>query len=271
MMTVSSSYRSALLKSSVVHAVLLVVVVAVMIATTGYCVHYGRGGGIHGGGDPRRLNSPASSPSDDYKNDNKKVEEDDESEVVYTPSRESIVAANGVSGGRIARSIGQIRFNKCPPLQYGNSNTTSLSYAPSRFYANGVHKSVFPLMPADYPISDSKKLTLLTNETKADSVIVNGDFQLFGATADTWLEKVSNHGPYYPTNDPDAPYWDELRHVIKVQIGRRNGDDPSKYSRWPDLWADLDMTGIAKAVQGEYPGSLQQALIAGLFKSGVGT
>lgn len=248
--------------------------------------------------------SPAVSPA--YYDDT--AAEDDETTHddfvwVYTPTKpDNIVPITGGSGGRNERTLEQVRFNKVPPVLDGYAKTT-WQYAPSRDYTKGVHKSIFPLLPSDYPIGvDKDKEIILRRETMADSVIVDGDFQLHGVTSAAYLEKLQKHGPHYPSNDPNAPYWDELRHVIRVQQGRRNGDDPLIYSRWPDLWADHDMTAIAKAVQNgefepiispslcpsqhnlrltifdefmvfssqEYPGSLQQQLIESLFKSGIG-
>ena len=58
------------------------------------------------------------------------------------------------------------------------------------------------------------------------------DYQLFGATPDKWMTLVKP--PTYPSGDANAPYWNELRQVIRVQIARRDGDDPFTVSRWPD-------------------------------------
>lgn len=190
---------------------------------------------------------------------------------IYTPvDPDKIVPITGGAGGRSGRTLSEVRFNKAPPVLDGYSSTL-WQYAPSRDYTKGVHQAIFPLLPGDYPIGkDITKEVLMRRETMADSVMVEGDHQLYGAVAATYLDKVKQHGPHYPSSDQNAPYWDELRHVIHVQQGRREGAEPVLYSRWPDLWADFDMTDIAKAVQNEYPASLQQQLIESLFKTGIG-
>jgi hypothetical protein len=157
-----------------------------------------------------------------------------------------------------------IRFNKCPPIVEG-SETNARRYAESRNYVNGVHKDVFPLLPSDYPIAAAKAI-LLKTETFADSVVTSDDYQVFRATPEEWMTLLKP--PSYPSDDAIAPFWNELRHVIRAQIARRNGDDPATLSRWPDLWSDFDLEDIAKAVKGEYPASLQQQLIVQLFSQG---
>jgi hypothetical protein len=177
---------------------------------------------------------------------------------------EAVPTIDGGYGGTNSRFLMDIRFNKCPPI-IDRHETNAWRYTESRDYLNGVHTSIFPLMASDYPIADPKA-TILKRETLADSVISPGDYQLFGATPDTWMTLVKP--PTYPSGDTNAPYWNELRQVIRVQIARRNGDDPFTISRWPDLWSDFDLKDIAKAVDREYPASLQQQLILQVFSQG---
>jgi hypothetical protein len=146
------------------------------------------------------------------------------------------------------RKISDIRFNKCPPIV----ETGNVTHA-------------FPLLPSDYPIAEPKASVLRT-ETKADSVITPDDYQVFGATPEEWMFFLKP--PSFPLRYANAPYWKELRLVIHAQLARRNGDDPSTISRWPDLWSDFDLEDIAKAVNAEYPASLQQQLIIQVFSQG---
>ncbi|KAG7370516.1 hypothetical protein IV203_019086 [Nitzschia inconspicua] len=156
------------------------------------------------------------------------------------------------------RSLDEIRFNKCPPAD-PSFHTESKDYVP------GVHKGIYPLLPVDYPLPAAKAAVLKT-QTLGDSVIVPGDHQLFGALPDEWLSRVKP--PTYPQADPNAPFWRELRSVIRSQKKRRSSDPPSDLSRWPDTWSSFDLEDIAAAVDAEYPASLQQSLIMQTFADG---
>lgn len=188
--------------------------------------------------------------------------------IVPNNTTESTAAAAGGGGKfewRKDRGVVDVRYNKCPPvLEEGTDRPMyACRHTASREYTNC--KNVYPLMPMDYPLT-VERADMLRRETMSDSVILPGDFQLFGATAEDWMAKVK--APSYPSGDPNAPYWEELRHVVRVQIARRNGNDPITLSRWPDLWSDYDLEDIAKAVDREYPASLQQELIKQVFASG---
>ena len=187
---------------------------------------------------------------------------------VYKPvDTQYITPTKGGYGGRQGRALADIRFNKCPPIIEGYQ-TNAWRYAPSRDYVKGVHASVFPLMPSDFPLS-GEKAAMLRQETMADSVVLSGDFQLHGSNDATyWLDDATIN-PFYP-GDADGKYWDELRHVVEVQLARRNGDLPSSLNRWPDMWNDkTTLEDVATAVKGEYPAFHQQSLIENMFKEGV--
>jgi hypothetical protein len=121
-------------------------------------------------------------------------------------------------------------------------------------------------MPADYPVR-GETATLLKRETFADSVMTADDFQLHGATAVQYGSQLKP--PVFPGSNPGNEYWEELRNVVHVQLVRRNQGDPNTLNRWPDLWAGYNLDDVAKAVQNEYPASIQQALIKQLFVDGV--
>lgn len=181
---------------------------------------------------------------------------------------------NDLFSGLQGRSLADIRFNKCPPTG-DDADDMSYNYAaPSRDYPKGVNKNVFPLLPSDYPLSIDMATTL-KEETMADSVIlVDHDYQLKGQNANNasyWLRYTSMQ-PMYPGDDVTAnnrDFWDELRAVVEIQIARRNGDEPSSFNRWPDLWKGKStLNEIAEAVNGEYPLSWQTAFLGKLFTEG---
>ena len=161
---------------------------------------------------------------------------DDDYTYSYTPvDTTKITPTKGGYGGRQGRSLSEIRFNKIPPIIDGYGNTNAWRYTPSRDYIKGVHSSVFPLMASDYPlVAGSDKVTVIVRETMADSVVLPGDYQLHGDNRPSsyWLEHAYNT-PVYPGN---PLYWDELRHVVQVQIARRNGDSPSSLNHWPGTY-----------------------------------
>jgi hypothetical protein len=167
----------------------------------------------------------------------------------------------GVARGQVLsmltnRSLNDVRFNKFPPLP-GH-----------RDFAKGTHSGLFPLLPKDYPVSGTTA-RILSRETIADSVVVEGDYSLLGESAADYLKFLD--APLYPSSNPNNPnytFWKELEHVVDVQIDRRKNTTASKYNRWADLWSTLTMSEIARAVQNEYPGSQQQALLFQWFRAG---
>jgi membrane-associated phospholipid phosphatase len=177
--------------------------------------------------------------------------------------REACFGQNVLAGTIASRSVDDIRFNKCPPMLYGNSTPY---YAPHPDYVLGINTNVYPLLPQDYPIQGSKAL-VLQYQTMADSVLTENpmDFVLHGQTAAQYAAFVDP--PHMPSSDPTSPYWDELREVVDAQWARRNNSDPADLSRWPNLWQDFNLTTIALAVWNEYPASLQQQLIVARFKT----
>jgi hypothetical protein len=135
-----------------------------------------------------------------------------------------------------------------------------------RDYLDGVHRDIFPLMPADYPVHGDKA-KILKRETFADSVMTADDFQLNGATAEQYGSQLKP--PVFPGSNPGNPYWEQLRKVVQVQIVRRNLGDPNTLNRWPDLWEGYNLDEIAKFVQNEFPASIQQGLIRKLLVDGI--
>ncbi|KAL7572868.1 hypothetical protein ACA910_004523 [Epithemia clementina (nom. ined.)] len=165
------------------------------------------------------------------------------------------------------RAVDDIRFNKCSPVLLEEDARTYWRYQYSPEYTNGVHRNVYPLLPHDYPLKAGEYYDLLRTQTRADSPIVLQDIALHGKSFAEYSTFI--HEPYYPSSDPTNPYWGELEHLVDLQIARRANKDPNDYSRWPDLWSGFNMTRIAVAVMNEYPGSLQQEIIAQTFKAGI--
>lgn len=168
-----------------------------------------------------------------------------------------------------SRRLHEIRFNKCPPVLVHNRTQTSLVSG----NVSGVHPSVFPLMPNDYPLTtNNKKTDILRRETYADSIVLpNEDYQLSGDEQDRnasyWL-KHAGVEPVYPGGfGMKDKFWEEFREVVRMQIAWRSGDLHTYFNTWPSIWNDKkSLTDIAKAVEGEYPGSHQQTLIESFFK-----
>jgi hypothetical protein len=108
------------------------------------------------------------------------------------------VETEGSSNGNDNRKISDIRFNKCPPIVESDNHTDMLQ-----------------LLPADYPLANVKAVHLKT-ETMADSVITPDDYQVFGAKPEEWMSLLKP--PSYPLRYAKAPYWNELRQVIRAQM-----------------------------------------------------
>ena len=185
----------------------------------------------------------------------------------YKPIRpELFVNVTGGVGDRHDRSIDEIRFNKCPPVMEDHW-TSAWRYQYSRNYLQGVHSGIFPLLPDHYPPQNNRRTHILKTQTMADAVVTPDDFALLGTSAHDYMYKLRE--PVHPSSDPSSVFWEELEHVVDVQIARRADKDPYLYSRWPDLWKSYDIAAVAKAVQNEYPASLQQAFLESIFKAGI--
>jgi len=160
-----------------------------------------------------------------------------------------------------------IRFNKNTPVIDDFTNFPVRDYG-----LRSVHKGVFPLLDTDYPLlEDNPKVVLLCTQTTADSVVLPGDYQLRHHAQDNdanyWLQYTGGT-PYFPGTDGEL-FWNELRHVVNVQIARRYNKEPSSVNHWPATWSTTHTTlqECAEAVKGEYPGYHQQTFIETLFKT----
>lgn len=152
-------------------------------------------------------------------------------------------------------------------------------------YVKPVHSLAYPMMPDDYPL-DEPKAEILKRETKADSVVIAGDYQLYGDDLEFWLseDEVTKVvvDPIYPGDD-DGLFWEELEKVVVIAKARQEGKMASEFYEWPECWKNrnsvklspwpgdnsptggLTLQDVAAAVYGEYPAYHQQVLIKKLF------
>jgi len=168
-----------------------------------------------------------------------------------------------------SRKISDLRFNKVPPVDTLRSKWIRTS----PHYEAGVHTKIYPLMPSDYPIGLAPKSTqkIVRYETKADSVVLYTDYEY-----DVSVGKIvaaENNRLLFPG---DEGFWEEMEHVVDMQIMRRNNEDPSMHQTWPKIWQDgkhgygnLSLATIADAVRGEYPAFHQQNLLSALWTEGI--
>jgi len=131
-----------------------------------------------------------------------------------------------------------------------------------------------PLDASDYPIQWETG-TVMKTQTDAISIVTADDFELKGALADPYIEKIGGM-PSMPNDNSDAVFWGELEKVVDVQIARRSGASPSDLLispsdlfTLPDLWTGKDIDEVAEAVHDEYPGHHQVTLIQWLWSEGV--
>jgi len=167
------------------------------------------------------------------------------------------------------QTVGDIRFNKFKPYDVSIINAANTSNVE------------FPLRAADYPVRE-ETAALLRYFTTADSVVVPGDVQLpDGEAKSYWKKDPITHAvidPIYP-GDKDCDFWRELKHVVDVQIAR--GKDLSisdvntipEFSKnfvLPAVWKErgFNLEDVARAVQGEYPASVQATFIETVYKNG---
>jgi len=186
-----------------------------------------------------------------------------------------------------------IRFNKCPPV----TRTFQDDALPfdKKLYLGGVKKGVYPLVPTDYNPLKPEKATIMKQETNADSVVIDDDYQLkeYGGLdiARHFAKDPLTGATIKPLYPPDGmEFWKELDKVVTAQILRvhaeengtlvlKNGtDEASMLNRWPDLWYDramsmlnpwgenmpakgLTLPLVAKSVAGEFSNYHQQTLL----------
>ncbi|CAB9521688.1 expressed unknown protein [Seminavis robusta] len=136
-------------------------------------------------------------------------------------------------------------------------------------FTNGVMADFMPLQPADYPIRDNIAVAL-KNTTNAESVLCDGDHALNLTHQQNVMLYLDDIGgfPDMPNENQQNGFWDEMREVSMLQLGRRFDMNPFTVLRPPDLWVGRDIHAVAAAVHNEYPGLLQTELIQWLWSQG---
>jgi len=168
------------------------------------------------------------------------------------------------------QKVGDIRFNKFEPHNFRIITLAN----------KGNVK--FPLRAADYPVRE-ETATVLRCTTTADSVVVPGDVQLPEGEKEHsyWKKDPITHAvidPVYP-GDKDGDFWHELKHVVDVQIARVKDNSISAVNTMPEfsknfvlpaIWKErgFNLEDVARAVQGEYPASVQATFIETVYKNG---
>ena len=142
-----------------------------------------------------------------------------------------------------------VRFNKIP--------------------CNNPPDGLFPLKAEDYPISD-ETANILKNQSEGVSIVKDDDYELYGVHAPDYIDLIGGL-PSMPNSRANHDFWDEFRHVVLVQVARRNclPANPNNLTRFPDLWNSFDIHEIAEAVHDEYPGYHQGKLLEWLWSQGV--
>lgn len=142
-----------------------------------------------------------------------------------------------------------IRFGKCNSI-IGSGHSLTLT-----------HHS--------FPVT-GKVARILRETSNADSVITSDDADLVGYDIEMYIKQVAADGPTYPNEDPNHPFWDELREVVMAQQHRRKRPlDVEELMVLPELWCGDSLDDVASKVQKEYPGFHQQNLLASFFQDGV--
>jgi len=163
------------------------------------------------------------------------------------------------------------RFNK---FDYSGSipggvfikNFPDMTDAEKDFY-----EAMSDLGQTDYPISADSDLVKRLRKSNAISVVTEMDYEIKHKVQD--LISAVGGTPLHPTCDRSSAFWDELEHVVRVNLYRReNPDSPSSDlgSEFPNSWQDryipsqwrgYTIRQVAEAVHDEPPGYHQAQLI----------
>lgn len=131
------------------------------------------------------------------------------------------------------------------------------------FTSSNVYPQGFkPLKKDDYPISGLTNSTLRLSD--AYSVVTLDDFEV-NYNVPRLISKVGGL-PSHPDGDLNAPYWDLLREVIRIQkIRLQNPNDDTLFPK-PARWQNANLNEVAEFVHDELPGSLQSDLLSDILK-----
>jgi len=178
-------------------------------------------------------------------------------------------------------SLNEIAFKKFGLIDGGDQE----AYNNAIREANGgdvIPDETDPLARDAYPLQPSVA-RVLRKESNGDAIVLPGDIQLPRPDnqydPDPSRPEYWNLEPILPGN-PD--FLKELHEVVKLQIARREGQDPAMFYRFPDVMTEgrvdymrnigdadnyeLSLEDIANAVKNEYPVSIQQTFLRGMFQ-----
>jgi hypothetical protein len=124
-----------------------------------------------------------------------------------------------------------------------------------------------PMGPEDYPLSSAMARFLRTS-TQAVSVVLPYDCDECPDNSMKELIESLGGTPTHPSSDPHSPYWHELREVIRVQLYRRIGADPSTLMPMPSIWEGQSIEEVAGNVHNEFPGIHHIKLMKELLAQG---
>ena len=134
-----------------------------------------------------------------------------------------------------------------------------------------LYENMADLGQNDYPISADLNLVDQVRKSNAISVVTEMDYEIKESIQD--LISSIGGAPLHPTCDANSKFWEELEHVVRVNIYRNDHSDaPSSDlgtsfpNSWqdryiPTQWRGYTIAQVAEAVHDEPPGYHQAQLI----------
>ena len=109
-------------------------------------------------------------------------------------------------------------------------------------------KNPLPLEIDDYPLS--REVAAWLRQTTVWTVIRQEDCGECDILTPEFIAMIGGE-PSHPTDDPDGPFWEELHEVARVQIARRENQDPRRLMPIPHIWSGYTIAQVAEAVHDE--------------------
>jgi len=112
------------------------------------------------------------------------------------------------------------------------------------------HQRVLPLTKDDFPLTDTIYQTL--KYSTAISPVLQYDKNVKASIPDL-IENVMGGFPPHPGNSETSEYWFFFRHILDLQLYRRQDDQRLASTTFPvpDLWNNFTLWDAAKAVHDE--------------------
>lgn len=167
----------------------------------------------------------------------------------YNVKGTKCVGSDGAPPPLVVVGDWRIRFNK---FSFLSSSSTMANLLP------------LPINDTHYPVQGIVA-DILQTQTNAVSVMTPADPELHGAQAHAYIDLVGGY-PSHPNANPDHPFWDLLRHVVTVQLLRRNSTPLDLIMPVPDFLQGMDIHEAAEIVHDEYPGAVQARFIERLWR-----